>query len=761
MKKCILVLGMHRSGTSLLTGLLNIFGVYVGGNLIPGRKEDNNKGFFEHSKIVEINEDLLIKLGSSWCGDEKFPKNWLKNKIVLEKKEEIKNVILEDFGKLDLFALKDPRISVLLPLYLEVLRELKIKPFFIITKRDEINVARSLEIRNQYSLDYSLRCYERYYKSIENYTKEDKIYVNYDKLLDNYKEIMEEVKKVFKIKLRDFSEVREEVFNFVDKNLRHNNLSYLDYFKELSKKIFLKEKELLDANELFNQVLQKNVEYQGMVQNLRNQISDLNNIINDMRNVIVEKEVLIKDKIFFINKLKNQLNEVKKEYSDNLNLQREERLRLEKEILGFLDYIKNIENSLIWSSIKKLDKLREKIFSEKINKYYFKFIQRINSRKRNFFLVNEKVRTLKKRILFINHEESKTGAPKVLFDIAKKMKNEFEVVMVSLDKGTMHEEFVKEFGEIVYPPKMYEFNDKLRIARKIIGSINPDVVYANSISTYSYAIEARKQNISTIFHIHELEEGFKWGLMNVNKKYFNNWADKFIAVSDNVKGFLINKMKCDESKIELINAFVSFEEILKKSEDISKEDVYREINKKEEEKIILSIGEVGSRKGTDLFIEAHKILKKKGYKFKFVWIGSMRFKDQIKKSYKTRDMSFLFLGEKQNPFPYISASDIFVLSSREDPFPLVALESMVLGKPIVAFKDSGGMPEVIEGCCGVIVEEMNAESLANSIENVFLDMEKIKELGEAGRKIQKENYDSEIIMRKIDKLIKSLVKNGR
>jgi hypothetical protein len=194
MKKCILVLGMHRSGTSLITGLLNIFGVYLSGNLISGR-EDNEKGFFEHSKIVDINDEILKELGSSWCGYEKFPKNWLKNKIILEKKELIKNIILEDFGKLDLFALKDPRISILLPLYLEVLKELKIKPLFIIMKRDEINVAKSLEIRNNFSLHYSLKCYREYYGSIEKYVNDDKIYVNYDEIINDYEKIMNNIKK--------------------------------------------------------------------------------------------------------------------------------------------------------------------------------------------------------------------------------------------------------------------------------------------------------------------------------------------------------------------------------------------------------------------------------------------------------------------------------------------------------------------------------------------------------------------------------------
>ena len=85
MKRCIVVLGVHRSGTSLMAGLLNIFGGYLGGNLLSS-KDDNVRGFFEHAGLLEVNEVVLEELNSSWRGYDNFPKNWHKKTFSRRKK---------------------------------------------------------------------------------------------------------------------------------------------------------------------------------------------------------------------------------------------------------------------------------------------------------------------------------------------------------------------------------------------------------------------------------------------------------------------------------------------------------------------------------------------------------------------------------------------------------------------------------------------------------------------------------------------------
>src|SRR5437764_4863962 len=116
MKQCILVVGMHRSGTSAMAGTLKIMGVDFGENLI-GSDADNIKGYFEHLDIHDANDDLLEEFGSSWK-DLKLPRNWLSDSRVSCHRIKIRALIARDFSDSQLFGIKDPRISILLPLYL-------------------------------------------------------------------------------------------------------------------------------------------------------------------------------------------------------------------------------------------------------------------------------------------------------------------------------------------------------------------------------------------------------------------------------------------------------------------------------------------------------------------------------------------------------------------------------------------------------------------------------------------------------------------
>jgi hypothetical protein len=78
-EKCVLVLGMHRSGTSALTGILNILGADLGLNMMKAA-EDNERGFFENRSIYNINEKILESLGSSWDSPFPLPENWWREK---------------------------------------------------------------------------------------------------------------------------------------------------------------------------------------------------------------------------------------------------------------------------------------------------------------------------------------------------------------------------------------------------------------------------------------------------------------------------------------------------------------------------------------------------------------------------------------------------------------------------------------------------------------------------------------------------------
>lgn len=136
-RKAIIVLGM-RSGSSLVTGILQMLGVELGGPLLQP-SPDNPKGFFELAPLVRFNEKLV---------DWKKPRIFLGSELD-EHVDKLEEIITRDIGEGQLIGLKDPRITCLLPLYYKVLKSMGYEVKVLIVRRNPHHVARSIWLQQR------------------------------------------------------------------------------------------------------------------------------------------------------------------------------------------------------------------------------------------------------------------------------------------------------------------------------------------------------------------------------------------------------------------------------------------------------------------------------------------------------------------------------------------------------------------------------------------------------------------------------------
>jgi len=158
----VIVLGMHRSGTSALAGLLHELGLEMGSSLMSGRADENEKGFWEHEKIVSIHERLLAHFGFSWSDPAPLPEGWHTRDFSRQCQDEICQVLEEDFGSQSLWALKDPRMCRLLPLWMPVFDSLQVTPLFLCIVRNPLEVVASLQRRDSMANDHALLLWLQY-----------------------------------------------------------------------------------------------------------------------------------------------------------------------------------------------------------------------------------------------------------------------------------------------------------------------------------------------------------------------------------------------------------------------------------------------------------------------------------------------------------------------------------------------------------------------------------------------------------------------
>lgn len=161
LRSTVLIVGMHRSGTSALAGALAHYGMPFGDNLIPPDSE-NPKGYFEDVRIVKIHEQLLSAFGASWKRPHLIPEDWLDSEATKQAEDQLCEYIQKHLDQFPCFAIKDPRLCLLLPLWYRVLGRLDRRPNVILCLRQPDAIAQSLSRRNSMPESYANALFLQY-----------------------------------------------------------------------------------------------------------------------------------------------------------------------------------------------------------------------------------------------------------------------------------------------------------------------------------------------------------------------------------------------------------------------------------------------------------------------------------------------------------------------------------------------------------------------------------------------------------------------
>ena len=143
----LVVLGMHRSGTSALTGMLHRLGVALGEHLMPATN-DNPRGYWEHADIVKVHERLMSALGWGWEDIRSLPTGFENSAAGEIAQAELTALLHRDFAGVPLWGLKDPRLCRLMPLWAPLLAVEEVEPRYLLAIRHPLDVAASLAARD-------------------------------------------------------------------------------------------------------------------------------------------------------------------------------------------------------------------------------------------------------------------------------------------------------------------------------------------------------------------------------------------------------------------------------------------------------------------------------------------------------------------------------------------------------------------------------------------------------------------------------------
>lgn len=180
----VVVLGMHRSGTSAITRSLRALGMELGDNLMPPHPEQNPKGFWEDMDINALNIQMLAALGKEWHSLAKTSDHdvaRLREAGFMLRAAEVVRAKLKTGAP---FAFKDPRISKLLPFWREVFRATRLKVAYVVAVRNPLSVVRSLGKRNDMPSEQAYYLWlDHVMPMLDSIAGEKHVFVEYDRLL--------------------------------------------------------------------------------------------------------------------------------------------------------------------------------------------------------------------------------------------------------------------------------------------------------------------------------------------------------------------------------------------------------------------------------------------------------------------------------------------------------------------------------------------------------------------------------------------------
>lgn len=359
------------------------------------------------------------------------------------------------------------------------------------------------------------------------------------------------------------------------------------------------------------------------------------------------------------------------------------------------------------------------------------------------------------------HESSATGAPLVGLNLGLSICEEYNVIHIVLHESTLQDDFVDNSIFTLTHLRNKEATIKI-LLEWLHEQFKLDSIICNSVETYSVLEAASDLNIPVISLLHEFSE-YTRPRGKITNTVIN--SDKVIVPARIIAESAYKEMKDYFGIKNKPNNMVVLPQgklpFLPQNNgvNLSIEQLRTKFGISKTDKVIVGAGYVQTRKGVDLFVDAAAKIKKHYSKScKFIWVGggydpehdigcSVWLQSQLQEFGLEDD--FFFLNHQKSLDDVLDLADVYLLTSRLDPFPNVVIDALQADLPVICFDRTTGCAEFL------------LENKSNSAVVPFLDTTEMakKAISFLGAKKQNSNVNRRLVKNKLDfnKYVKSLI----
>lgn len=385
-----------------------------------------------------------------------------------------------------------------------------------------------------------------------------------------------------------------------------------------------------------------------------------------------------------------------------------------------------------------------------------------------------------RRVLFVSHEASRTGAPFLLLHFLEWLKEHTDLPFSILLRrgGALEPEFaaiaptVVLSREISYGSGILErlanivgfraLAEKQALARikKQYAQENIGLIYSNTATNGEVLAWLHELGAPVISHIHELEYFMQQEMDPVKLDQMFANTNYYLAGAEAAKNNLVQSHGVAPELVETLHEFIPTPEQNNIDVKNIRQSICKQLGIPGNAPIIGAAGTSDWRKGADLFVQLARVTYKQDPMLgvHFVWVGGESKGIHINRL--KHDLAKLglgnvvhFVGAQTNFRDYLASFDVFSLVSREDCFPLVVLEAALFKKPILCFDKAGGAGEFVENDAGFVVPYLDLELMGERAIMLLRDPNLRRVLGERAANKAKERHDVAVIAPRILQVI--------
>jgi glycosyltransferase involved in cell wall biosynthesis/tetratricopeptide (TPR) repeat protein len=364
------------------------------------------------------------------------------------------------------------------------------------------------------------------------------------------------------------------------------------------------------------------------------------------------------------------------------------------------------------------------------------------------------------RVVLIGHDAHAHGAQINLLNMARSLKRDhgINVTILLLESGTLHQEYEK-VGETILLSKEEDWQTKLIVLARHLSSIGTRHAICNTVVTGEAAKILRTEGFRVVSLVHELPSLIEANGLQAECWHIAAHAHNIVFASSIVAREFNNRYWANEENILIAPQGIAFNGRLAKREHW-RQQVRAELGIPAEASIVMGCGYGDIRKGVDLFVQAAAEISRQctPTSVAFVWVGSL---EGTLDKYVRADVArlglcdrFFITGRVTDADRYYVASDIFALTSREDPFPSVVMEAYDAGLPVVAFDGGGGYVDIINADTGALVPYLDVTAMAGAIATLLKDPKKLARVAKHVHAFCRANFSYKNYMAKLLALLK-------